>query len=274
MHTQKQIRLYLQAIEKPHLESGLFQLVSNVLLFPVKNSNNEAFHPRIDLQKTSSFRELEASTQYQLDALYIDYFYKRQDDFWRAQAMVKLPAIKAATNMLICGEDLGMVPDCVPGVMKDLDFLTLEIQRMSKNPLTEFLQEKDIPYLSVCSPSTHDMSPIRAWWEESERDYIQRFYNNELGFTGPAPATCETYIAERIFQQHLNWPAMLVIFPIQDLLAMSEKLRRDDVEAERINVPANPQHYWRYRLHLNLEVLNQEAVFNDYVIGLIRAAGR
>jgi 4-alpha-glucanotransferase len=274
LHTQRQIRQYLKAIDKTHLEAGLFQLVSNVLFFRVKHSNKEAFHPRIDLKHTSSFRELDAATQYRLDALYIDYFYKRQDDFWREQAMVKLPAIKAATNMLICGEDLGMVPDCVPGVMQDLEFLTLEIQRMSKNPATEFLQEADIPYFSVASPSTHDMSPLRAWWAESERDYIQRFYNQELGFNGPAPENCEPHIAERIFQQHLEWPSLLTIFPIQDILAMSEKLRREDPEAERINVPANPQHYWRYRLHLNLEDLNSEATFNSYVKKLIATSGR
>ena len=118
------------------------------------------------------------------------------------------------------------------------------------------------------------MSPLRAWWEESEQDYIQRFYNQELGFKGPAPETCEPHIAERIFQQHLDWPSILTIFPIQDILAMSEKLRREDPEAERINVPANPQHYWRYRLHLSLEDLISEATFNSYVKKLISGAGR
>jgi 4-alpha-glucanotransferase len=48
------------------------------------------------------------------------------------EAMHKLPYLKRATNMLICGEDLGMVPHCVPDVMEQLGILSLEIQRMPK----------------------------------------------------------------------------------------------------------------------------------------------
>jgi 4-alpha-glucanotransferase len=188
--------------------------------------------------------------------------------------MTKLPAIKAATNMLICGEDLGMVPACVPGVMKALDFFSLEIQRMSKNPASEFLQAKDIPYFSVCSPSTHDMSPVRAWWEESDRAQIQRFYQQELQKQGEAPHFCEPFIAEAIMQQHLSWPSMWAIFSIQDILAIDPILRRANPFEERINEPSNPQHYWRYRLHISLEELLQEGSFNQKVRDLLLLAGR
>ena len=46
---------------------------------------------------------------------------------------------------------------------------------------------------------------------------------------------------------------MLCILSIQDWLAMDERLRLDDANAERVNIPANPKHYWRYRMHLNIE---------------------
>ncbi len=259
---------------RAHLKDPLFKLLSDVLFFEVPGSQGQAFHPRIDFQKTYSFKQLDKGTQQKLEALYNNYFYSKQEDFWREQAMTKLPAIKNATNMLICGEDLGMVPDCVPGVMRDLGILSLEIQRMSKNPKTEFLQADDIPYLSVCSPSTHDMPPLRLWWLESERELIQRFYNKVLGFEGTAPATCIPYIAERVVTQHLQWPGMWTVFPIQDLLALSEQLRRENPAEERINVPANPQHYWQYRLHLDLERLLDEERFNQYLKGLVRDAGR
>ena len=252
----------------------LFQLISNVLLFEVPGSNEQEFHARIDLKKTSSFKELDEGTQQKMEALYIDYFYVRQDEFWKEQAMAKLPGLIGATDMLICGEDLGMVPHCVPEVMRDLGLLSLEIQRMSKNPLTEFLQPRDIPYLSVCSPSTHDMAPIRAWWEESNREQIQRFYTRELKLEGNAPQTCDPQIVEDIIEQHLRWPSMWAVFMIQDILGMSPDLRAADPFEERINVPSNPRNYWQYRMHLTLERLLEEKEFNRKVRDLIEESGR
>ncbi len=275
--TQRKIEVYFRSAEHAdslHLKQGLYDLVGEVLFFEGEGSGGEAFHPRILMQKTWSFRSLPADVRSRLEALYIDYFYRRQEAFWRQQAMTKLPAIKAATNMLICGEDLGMVPDCVPGVMDELGILSLEIQRMSKNPKTEFLAVEDIPYLSVCSPSTHDMAPLRAWWEELDAGARQRFFHQQLGLAGSPPPTCEPGLAERIILQHLHWPSMWAVFPIQDLLAMDGDLRRDDPHAERINVPANPKHYWRYRLHLTLEELLKADEFNQYVHQLVTTSGR
>ena len=188
--------------------------------------------------------------------------------------MIKLPVVKDATEMLICGEDLGMIPDCVPQVMKELEILTLEIQRMSKNPQTEFLQARDIPYLSVCSTSTHDMSPIRAWWQESDRNYLARFYHNELHQTGNPPEVCTSGIAEQIIAQHLHWENMWSIFPIQDLLALNDRLKRKDPMEERINIPADPNHYWRYRMHITIEELMNDTEFNQELKKLLEVSGR
>lgn len=270
--TQRKIEAFFKAPEnqdKIHLQTGLFKLISNVLLLEIPGSNGKAFHPRIDLNKTYSFQQLDYGQQNKLQDLYIDYFYRRQEDFWRAQAMQKLPALKAATDMLICGEDLGMVPACVPGVMRELGILTLEIQRMSKNPATEFLQEADIPYLSVASPSTHDMAPIRAWWEEEDPALISRFFHNELQFMGQEPYTCEPFIAKAVVEKHLRWPSMWTVFPLQDLLAMDLELRRENPTEERINVPAIMPYYWRYRMHLTLENLLGQDGFNGMLYDLL-----
>jgi 4-alpha-glucanotransferase len=187
--------------------------------------------------------------------------------------MKKLPAMKKATNMLVCGEDLGMVPHCVPDVMKQLGLLSLEVQRMPKDPGKEFFNPKDAPYLSVVTPSTHDMSTIRGWWEE-ESERTQRFYNGELGLTGEAPANCEPSINLAIVQQHLNSPAMWSIFLLQDILGISEELRHPDAHAERINIPADPKHFWKYRMHLSLEDLLKAKDFNEELRELIHASSR
>jgi 4-alpha-glucanotransferase len=203
----------------------------------------------------------------------VDYFFPRQEQFWAGEAMRKLPEFKRATNMLVCGEDLGMVPDCVPGVMKQLGLLSLEVQRMPKIPGQEFSRPKDAPYLSVVTPSTHDMSTIRGWWEE-DRKLIQKFYNQELGQPGEAPKNCEAWINKAVVVQHLASPAMWSIFQLQDLLGMNGEIRRADPASERINVPAIPQFYWRYRMHLTLETLQQSARFNEELRNGIRESGR
>ncbi|WP_333801505.1 4-alpha-glucanotransferase [Phnomibacter sp.] len=251
----------------------LYDCISNVILIEEPGSNGTQYHFRIGMEGTSSYQWLNEHVRRQLSELYVNYFFRRQNDFWRQQAMQKLPALKASTNMLICGEDLGMVPDCVPGVMKDLGFLSLEIQRMPKDPTKEFFHPGDAPYLSVVTPSTHDMSTIRGWWEES-RDTTQRFYNEQLGQWGEAPFYCEPWINRAIITQHVYSPAMWSIFQLQDLLGSSAELRRTDPNAERINVPANPKHYWRYRMHLTLSELQSADTFNTDIHGLLQSSGR
>lgn len=255
------------------LRTGLFDLASNLLFFEVKGSGGTQFHPRYGMERTSAFLHLERPVREKLKELYTDYFYRRQDGFWRRQAMKKLPAIRQATNMLICGEDLGMVPGAVPGVMKELGILSLEIQRMPKNPATEFFHPKDAPYLSVVTPSSHDMSTIRAWWEE-DREKTQRFYHFVLGRQGQAPYFCEPRIVKEIILQHLNSPAMWAVFQVQDLLALSGRLRRENPQEERINIPAISGYYWRYRMHIPLEDLVKETSFNRELKEYVRRSGR
>lgn len=253
----------------PRLKSGLFELISNVILLEVDGK----FHCRFSMEQTSSFKHLPADQQAKLRELYVDYFFRRQDDFWRREAMQKLPALKRVTNMLVCGEDLGLVPACVPDVMRDLGFLGLEIQRMPKRPGAEFSRPADAPYLSVVTPATHDMSTIRGWWEE-DRDLTQKFFNHELGRPGEAPPTAGPEIVGAVVRQHLASPAMWSIFQVQDLLGMDGHLRRADAGAERINVPAVPNFYWRYRLHLTLEKLLRADEFNSRLRQTIAEAGR
>ena len=279
--TQRKVEEYItpmlaKAKEKERLlklKFGLFTLVGNILLLEDPDSNGQGFHPKIALHFTYSFKELDEQAKDALDKIYLHYYYDRQENFWREKAMVKLPAIINATNMLVCGEDLGMVPDCVPGVMNELGLLNLEIQRMPKNSDNEFSHPSDSNYLSVVSPSCHDMSTIRGWWEE-DHERTQRFYNELLGHFGKAPQFCESWVSREIIIQHLHSKAMWAIFPIQDLVAMDEKLRLQNPFAEQINEPSNPKHYWRFRFHLPMEELLEADDFNSMLYDLIMLSGR
>jgi 4-alpha-glucanotransferase len=259
--------------ENERLKQGLFDLISNVILFEEGDSEGTKFHFRIGADKTISFRYLDHEQKQKLYDLYIDYFFKRQDDFWMKEAMHKLPYLKRATNMLICGEDLGMVPHCVPDVMQQLGILSLEIQRMPKKSESEFFLPSEAPYLSVITPSTHDMSTIRGWWEE-DKTKITSFYRHVLGHYDDPPFYCEAWINRAIIIQHLHSPAMWSIFQLQDILGMSETLRRENPHEERINVPADPNNEWKYRMHILLEDLINEDEFNGELRDYIESSGR
>jgi len=271
--TQRQVENHFAKLKatarNAKLKIGLFDLISNVIMFAVDGK----FHFRFAMEQTDSFKNLAPDQQAKLRDVYVDYFFRRQDDFWMREAMQKLPALKRVTNMLICGEDLGLVPACVPEVMSDLGLLSLEIQRMPKAMGVAFSRPADAPYLSVVTPSTHDMSTIRGWWTE-DRELTQKFFNHELGLAGEAPRAATPEIVETVVRQHLASPAMWSIFQLQDLLGIDGHLRRADVETERINVPAIPNFYWRYRLHLDLEKLLRAKVFNSHLAQLIRERGR
>jgi len=231
------------------------------------------YHPRIGAFKSQSYHCLDAYRRPAFERLYNDFFYHRNNEFWKDKAMQKLPALLDSTGMLACGEDLGMIPATVPQVMSDLRILSLEIQRMPKDPEQEFANPAWYPYLSVCTTSTHDMNPIRAWWEE-DRQVTEHFYHNMLGGQGETPYYCEPAICRQILEQHLWSPAMLTVLPLQDWLSMDGALRRSNPGEERINVPANSRHYWRYRMHLTVEQLQTADEFNATVAGLIKSSGR
>ena len=231
------------------------------------------YHPKIGAKQTQSYYVLDAYRRAAFDRLYDDFFYRRNNEFWKDKAMQKLPALLDSTGMLACGEDLGMIPATVPQVMSDLRILSLEIQRMPKSVEETFAHPANYPYLSVCTTSTHDMNPIRAWWEE-DRQVTEQFWHMILGNQGPAPYYCEPWICRQILEQHLWSPAMLTVLPLQDWLSMDGMLRRLNPNEERINVPANSRHYWRYRMHLTLEQLAQADEFNAALADMISASGR
>ncbi len=259
-------------VPKKHLEKSLISLVGEVLLIEEPLSNGSFFNPRITVHITRSYKELNEFDKYIIDQLYDDYFFKRHDSFWKQQALWKLPALLQATNMFICGEDLGMIPNSVPSVMHDLNIVALEIQRMPKGA-TDFGETSKYPYASVCSPSCHDMSTIRGWWE-SDYDMAQKFYKKVMGKTGIAPQNCTPEIVEFINEQHFEAPSMWAIFPIQDLVGMDGKLRRQNAPDEQINEPSNPQHYWCFRFHVPLEKLMDEEELNEKIKRMVRSAGR
>ena len=273
--TQRKVEAYFaerKDEESRNICEGLYTLISNVLFVPDRK-HPSMYHPRIAVQNDFIFEVLSPEEKEVFNRLYNHYYYQRHNQFWYQEAMKKLPILTQSTSMLVCSEDLGMVPDCVPWVMEQLQILSLEIQRMPKNPQHEFGHVWEYPYRSVCTISTHDMATLRGWWEE---DYEQtcRYYNQVLGHWGEVPTAAPGWVCEEIVRNHLECPSLLCILSFQDWLSMDEEIRYPNVDAERINVPANPRHYWRYRMHLTLEELMKSNKFNEKMKEMIDAAGR
>ncbi|MFT3911304.1 MAG: 4-alpha-glucanotransferase [Ferruginibacter sp.] len=272
-NTQRKIEAFFKNDPaRIHVQQGLFDLLANVILLKDEKHAHQ-YHFRIAMQQTASYKNFSGHDQYILNELYRKYFFETQNELWFKEAQTKLDAIQRSTNMLICAEDLGMVPDMVEDVLKTREILALQVQRMPKVSTENFTHPANAPYLCVVTPSTHDMSTLREWWEE-DRKSTQDFYNHFLGQYGTAPFYCEPWISKDIIKQHLQSPAMWAIFLLQDIMGMHEGIRRENPKDERINFPADPNHYWNYRMHITLEALLEQEKFSEEMRSIIEGAGR
>lgn len=273
--TQRKVQASLEGAadaQTQKIRDGLYSLLNQVLFVPDRTCPGK-YHPRIAALGDWVFKALPGPQQEAFTRLYNHYFYDRNNAFWAAQAMAKLPALTQSTRMLPCAEDLGMIPASVPQVLDQLKMLALEIQRMPKQMGRVFADTAQYPWLSVCSISTHDMSTLRGWWKE-DRGLTQKFYNEVLGRPGPAPKDAPADACEQVVDQHLNSPSLLCLLSFADWTAMDEDLRNPNIKAERINVPANPRHYWRYRMHVSVEELMKNETFNARLRRMTLQSGR
>ena len=254
------------------IRDGLMRLISDVL-FVEDPHQPDMYHPRIGVLNEPIYEALSSEEKDAFMRLYNNYFYQRHSFFWGQQALRRLPAMLKDCRMLICAEDLGMLPDCVEPVLDQLRILTLEIQQMPKQQGFEFAHLDANPIRSVCTISTHDMAPLRQWWQE-QPERRQRFYVTMLQKEGRAPEQLPAHLAEEIIARHLYCPSMLCILQLQDWLAMDMELRRKNPQDERINVPSDAYNRWQYRMHVTIEELLAATKYNNKVKTMIQRSRR
>ncbi|KAK6942118.1 Carbohydrate binding module family 20 [Dillenia turbinata] len=262
--------LLLESEEK--IRSHLFDLLRNIVLIRDPEDTRK-FYPRFNLEETSSFEDLDDHSKYVLKRLYHDYYFHRQENLWRQNALKTLPVLLNSSNMLACGEDLGLIPSCVHPVMQELGLIGLRIQRMPSEPGVEFGIPSQYSYMTVCAPSCHDCSTMRAWWEEDE-ERRHRFFKNVVESDEIPPGKCTPEITYFIVKQHMDAPSMWAIFPLQDLLALKEEYTTRPAAEETINDPTNPKHYWRYRVHVTVERLHEDNNLKTMIRDLVCGSGR
>ncbi|MCR4603245.1 MAG: 4-alpha-glucanotransferase [Prevotella sp.] len=254
------------------IRDGLYRLVGNIL-FLEDPRQPEMYHPRIQAWQEPVFDMLSAEEKDAFMRIYNNFYYQRHSMFWGKTGYDRLSRMMSNTHMLLCAEDLGMLPDCVEPVLDSLRILTLEIQQMPKQTGEEFSHLDGNPVRSVATITTHDMAPLRLWWQENP-ERTQRYYTTMLQKQGRAPEQLPAHLAEEIIARHIYSPSMLCILSLQDWLAMDGELRAKNPREERINVPSDPYNRWQWRMHLTIEQLQQAEHYNKKLKTMIARSKR
>jgi len=227
-----------------HLKKGVDTL------FIIDPTEKGKYIPRIELQKTKAYQALSEEQKQAIDNLYEDFYYHRHNAYWKQKALEKLPALIHATKMVACGEDLGMIPACVPEVMQELGIMSLEVQRMPKVFGHQFVQTEDLPENCVYTTGTHDMSTLRGWLAEDPmrtRQFFDSLDMDDRKVTGKT--------LKKIMDKHQDSPAKWLIYPLQDILDKDEKNWSPNPMDDQINVPANAKNQWKWRMRMSLDEL-------------------
>lgn len=246
----------------------LFLSAYTNVLFIKDPTNPGLYHLNILGKESRAHRHLSQTNAIAYDRIFEYFFYERHNSYWADEAYRRLPKLTCATSMLTCAEDLGMIPGCVPPVLKDLNILTLEIETMPKKPTGRFSKLKENPLYSVDTISTHDMAPLRLWWKQNP-DAAAEYWTNILGHNTPAPALLSPKDCEDIVRHHMESTSLLSIISLQDWMGIDGDLRSDNLEQEQINHPEIPRHYWRWRMLPTIEELIDAEKFNQKVKQLV-----
>ena len=231
-------------IKSKHLKKGVDTL------FISAPDEKDKYIPRIELHKTKAYQVLSEEQKQAIDSIYEDFYFHRHNDFWKQKALEKLPALINATKMIACGEDLGMIPACVPEVMQELGIMSLEIQRMPKVFGHQFVQTEDLPENCVYTTGTHDMPTLRGWLAEDRvrtRQFLDSLDLDDRKITAKT--------LKKIMEKHMDSPSKWNIYPLQDLLDLDEKNWSPNPADDQINIPANAKNQWKWRMKMNLETL-------------------
>lgn len=192
------------------------------------------------------------------------------ETLWEKQGNELMDFMKNTADMLVCAEDLGVIPDCVPRILASHEILGLKIVRWARNwnhPGQPYYPVKNYPLLSVCTPSVHDTSSLRQWWyeERDHRDFLDAIDVKEDPHQDYTPE-----LAQKIISGLMGTSSLLAIFAIQDLLAMDSGLRPGNPDEERINFPGTvSERNWSYKMKPSLEILHSQGEFNKMLKSII-----
>ena len=254
------------------IRDGLCRLVTNVL-FIADSRDPSLYHPRVNAFNTTAYQMLSPDDRDAFMRLYNNYYYERHNGLWEFKGRQRLSMILNSCSMLTCAEDLGTTPPCVAQVLDQLRIPSLEVQTMPKQHDIDFAHLEANPYLSLATITTHDMAPMRLWWQDNQQR-AQHYYAEMLQKEGRAPEQLTTVLAEEIIARHLYSPSMMCVISLQDWLAIDSELRSRNPRSERINTPGDSYNRWQYRMHVTIERLMGETRYNNKIKTMIKRSKR
>lgn len=212
------------------------------------------YHPRICFEQTNVFAHWPEHLQRKWIQLSHHYYYEVHNELWKRTSIRRILPLLESTDMLVCAEDLGMIPASVPEVLEELQILSLELERMPKvSTETGWGKLSELPYNAICTTSTHDMKPLRAWWLSLSEDDQERYITEQLAYGDLTPTSPLEDICAAIIAAHIASPSMFVVLPLQDWMSIDAKLPLQAPEDEQINHPENPYQRWEWRMPLAME---------------------
>ena len=245
----------LQSAEPAHIRDFLLAVHADRALLPI---DGDVFAPCWYFWTSTAFKSLTPEEPERLRAL-ISACRRESEEIWENRGMTLLKMLRGTTDMLVCAEDLGDVPECVPRVLSALGILGLRISRWAreyKAPGSPFIPPESFPRLSVCTASVHDTSTLRAWWEENPAE--REAYFRHLGMPGACPEKLDRGLLLRIVEQMTRSSSLLCILQLQDILDMDQSIWSPDPREDRINVPGTVNDWnWGWRMPLTLEELSR-----------------
>jgi 4-alpha-glucanotransferase len=197
----------------------------------------------------------------------------KQEDLWSKNGHKLLSMLSEEADMLVCAEDLGAVPNCVPGVLQNLGILALRVERWTRDwqkngqpyiPISEY------PRLSVCTTSNHDSSTLLGLWNES--DFDRDLYWQHIGQSGKVPDVLSAEHVNLIVKNIFNSNSLIAILPLQDFMALSQKFIPKNPEDDRVNVPGivDPKN-WTWRMPCHLEELLDDSKLSNLIAELTKS---
>ncbi len=132
------------------------------------------------------------------------------------------------------------------------------------------------PYLSVVTPSTHDMSTIRGWWEEDRNKNTESFLMRNWVNGVKRRISVTPGSIKPLCNNTLHSPAMWSIFQLQDLIReLMRSIRRENPNDERINVPAIPKLLLESTgCIFTWKTLSGQSPFNEQLREMVKSSGR
>lgn len=131
------------------------------------------------------------------------------ETLWAGHGRKILNLLVGNTRMLLCAEDLGVIPKCCIDALLEFGIPGNDVQRWVKdwNVKHDFLLPEEYRQLSVAMLSTHDTTNWKAWWQYEagtvdEGLFVRKCRDRQIDFSR---VSLELFDSSLSFHGRLRW---------------------------------------------------------------------